>query len=177
VHEEGLEHQFEMPDVPGPDGLESDAAYLKRLVAEYPNLVTPDKTLSQPIEVRRLELIDPFSTDKRPPVTGIWMRANGKLEEDPVIHQTMLAYLSDYFLMGTALLPHGVTFWNQALQGASLDHCLYFHNCFRADEWLYYHMDSPVSSNARGLNRGTIYTQQGKLVASSFQEGLIRIRK
>jgi acyl-CoA thioesterase-2 len=176
VHEKGLEHQVDMPDVPGPEGLDSDEEYLKRLGEEYPNLVTPGMRAAQPIEMRRLKHIDPMSPEPHPPETGIWMRAKDRLSDDPVIHQTMLTYLSDYYLMGTALLPHGVTFFNRNLQGASLDHALYFHREFRADEWLFYHMQSPVSAGARGLNIGLIYTEHGELVASSIQEGLIRVR-
>ena len=177
ITEPGLEHQSTMPDVPGPEGLDSDEEYLKRLAEEYPNLVTPGMTKSQAIEIRRLQHIDPLSPKPEEPETGIWMRAKNRLEDDTVIHQTMLTYLSDYYLMGTALLPHGITFFNKHFQGASLDHALYFHSDFRADEWLFYHMHSPVSSGARGLNIGHIYTQDGRLVASSIQEGLMRLRE
>ena len=177
IVEKGLEHQSDMPNVKGPDGLDSDEDYLNRLAEEHPNLVTPGMKDRQAIEIRRIHHIDPFSPEKTEPVTGLWMRSKDSLSNDHVIHQTMLAYLSDYFLMGTALLPHGITFFNSKLQGASLDHALYFHNDFRADEWLYYHLDSPVSSGGRGLNRGTVYTVEGKLVASTIQEGLIRIHQ
>ncbi|MCP3675024.1 MAG: acyl-CoA thioesterase II [Gammaproteobacteria bacterium] len=177
IAEEGLNHQIEMPDVEGPEKLTSDEEYLRRLAEEHPNLVTPGMRNAQPIEIRRLQIIDPMSPIISKPQTGFWMRSKGSLADEPIIHQTMLAYLSDYFLMGTALLPHGVTFFNSKLQGASLDHVLYFHDYFRADQWLYYHMDSPVSSGGRGLNRGTVYTQNGRLVASSIQEGLMRIHQ
>ena len=177
IAEQGLEHQTEMPKVTGPDGLASDEEYLNRLAEEHPGLVTPGMRGKQAIEIRRMNHIDPFTPEKTKPETGLWMRAKGNLADEPVIHKTMLAYLSDYFLMGTGLLPHGITFFNSKLQGASLDHALYFHNDFRADQWLYYHMDSPVASGGRGLNRGTIYTQDGKLVASTFQEGLMRVHK
>lgn len=176
IAEQGLEHQQKMPDVPGPKGLDSDEEYLQRLSEEYPNLVTPGMTKAQPIEIRRLQHIDPVAPAPAEPNTGLWMRAKHALGDDNVTHQTMLTYLSDYYLMGTALLPHGVTFFNNKFQGASLDHALYFHTEFRADEWLFYHMLSPVSSGARGLNIGHIYTQDGKLVASSIQEGLMRLR-
>ncbi len=177
VAEEGLNHQVDMPDIVGPEELTSDEEYLQRLAEEHPNLVTPGMRNAQPIEIRRLQIIDPMSPEITKPQTGLWMRSKGTLANEPIIHQTMLAYLSDYFLMGTALLPHGVTFFNSKLQGASLDHVLYFHDNFRADQWLYYHMDSPVSSGGRGLNRGTVYTQDGRLVASSIQEGLMRIHQ
>lgn len=175
IREKGLSHQVKMPDVIGPDGLSSDEEYLRQLAEKHPNLVTPAMQSSQPIEIRRLQHVDPVSPEKYVPESGLWMRSKGPLGEDPIIHQTMLAYLSDYFLMGTALLPHGVSILDNKIQAASLDHGLYFHNELRADEWLYYHMDSPVSSGGRGLNRGTIFTQDGQLVASTFQEGLMRI--
>ncbi|MCP4273466.1 MAG: acyl-CoA thioesterase II [Gammaproteobacteria bacterium] len=177
IAEKGLEHQSEMPDVKGPEGLRSDEEYLQRLAKEHPNLVTPAMRDSQPMEIRRLHPIHPMTPTKMKPETGFWMRTKDALPDDPVIHQTMLVYLSDYFLMGTALLPHGVTFFNSKLQGASLDHTIYFHDTFKADEWLYYQMDSPVSSAGRGLNRGTFYTRDGRLVASTIQEGLMRIHK
>ena len=177
IAEKGLEHQIDMPKIKGPEGLASDEEYLRRLAEEHPNLVSPGMNDRQPIEIRRLHHLDPISPKKMKPATGYWMRSKGTLSDDPLIHQTMLAYLSDYFLMGTALLPHGVTFFNTKLQGASLDHALYFHDQFRADQWLYYHMDSPISSGGRGLNRGTIFTEDGRLVASSFQEGLMRVHQ
>jgi len=175
VLETGLAHQSTMPDIIGPEGLGSDEEYLKQLAEKHPNLVTPAMRSSQPIEIRRLHQVDPITPEKYQAETGLWMRSKGKLGDDPIIHQTMLAYLSDYFLMGTALLPHGISILNDRVQAASLDHVLYFHDDLRADEWLFYHMDSPVSSGGRGLNRGTIYTQDGRLVASSIQEGLMRI--
>ena len=175
VAEDGLEHQTDMPDVPGPEGLKSDEEYLVLLAEKHPNLVTPAMRSIQPIEIRRIQQIDPIKPEKYPAVTGLWMRSKESLGDDPIIHQTMLAYLSDYFLMGTALLPHGISILNNNVQAASLDHALYFHDHLKADDWLYYHMDSPVASGGRGLNRGTIYSPDGRLVASSFQEGLVRI--
>ncbi|MFT5520328.1 MAG: acyl-CoA thioesterase-2 [Enterobacterales bacterium] len=175
VIEKGMEHQFDMPDVIGPDSLISDEDYILKLSEAHPNLITPAMKKVQPIEVRRLHHTDPSNPEKHSPVTGLWMRSKESLGNDPITHQTMLAYLSDYYFMGTAILPHGISFYNPKLQAASLDHVLYFHDQLRADEWLYYHMDSPVSSGGRGLNRGSIYSKDGRLVASSFQEGLIRL--
>ena len=176
IVEKGLEHQTDMPDVPGPNGLVSDAEYLQRLAKTHPNLVTPAMKLALPIEIRRINPLDPMAPKKVKPETGLWMRAKGELGSDPITHQSMLAYLSDYYFMATALLPHGISIIDSKVQGASLDHLLYFHDDLKADEWLYYHMYSPVASGGRGLNRGTIYSQDGRLVASTVQEGLIRIR-
>ncbi|PCJ46001.1 MAG: acyl-CoA thioesterase II [Gammaproteobacteria bacterium] len=175
VIEKGMEHQFDMPEIKGPDELISDEEYIIELAKSHPKLVTPAMKKVQPIEIRRLLHIDPISPDKYPPVTGLWMRSKESLGDNPITHQTMLAYLSDYYFMGTALLPHGISFYNRKFQGASLDHVLYFHEQLRADEWLYYHMDSPVAAGGRGLNRGSIYSKDGRLVASSFQEGLMRL--
>jgi len=177
VQEEGLAHQTPMPDVPEPETLISDEETINNMSKQYPQLVTPAMKAESPIEIRRLHHIDPVNPQKMPPTTGLWMRAKESLGDSSILHQTMLAYLSDYFLMGTALLPHGVSILNPQVQAASLDHVLYFHDKLRADEWLYYHMDSPVSSGGRGLNIGTIYAQDGRLVASSIQEGLIRLHQ
>ncbi len=110
------------------------------------------------------------------PVQYVWLRATGRLPDDPAIHRAVLAYLSDMTLLDTALIAHGKSIFQRSMQVASLDHSLWFHRPFRADEWLLYAQDSPNTSGARGLTRGLIYTQDGRLVASVAQEGLIRQR-
>ena len=130
----------------------------------------------RPIEIRPVNPINPFEPEKRPPVQQLWFRAAGKLPDDFTIHQAVLAYASDFAFVGTSMLPHGLSFMQRNVQVASLDHALWFHRRFRADEWLLYNMESPSASNARGFNRGSIYTRDGVLVASVAQEGLIRIR-
>ena len=130
---------------------------------------------AKPIEIRRIDPVDPFAPEKRAPVKHSWLRAAGALPDDPVVHRYLLAYASDFALVGTAMIPHGVTFFDPRMQVASLDHALWFHRDFRMDRWLLHAMDSPSASSARGLNRGAFY-QEGKLVASVVQEGLIRQR-
>ena len=111
-----------------------------------------------------------------PPRRDVWIRGRGKLGDDPALHATLLAYVSDFFFLVTSLLPHGVSWLTPGMQVASLDHAMWFHRAFRADEWLLYVQDSPSASGARGFNRGLIYTREGALVASVAQEGLIRLR-
>ena len=110
------------------------------------------------------------------PERQLWFRAQGTMPDDPILHQAVLAYASDYSLLTTALLPHGVPYRSPGLQIASLDHALWMHRPFRADEWLLYVIDSPVTHGARGFARGAIYSQRGDLVASVAQEGLLRLR-
>lgn len=115
-----------------------------------------------------------YSDESGPPEQMLWMRAVGKMPDDPDLHQAVLAYASDFYLIGASLKPHGVRFFTGEVQSASLDHAMWFHRPFRADEWLLYVMDSPSASQARGLNSGRIFSRDGALVASCMQEGLIR---
>ena len=175
--ETGLEHQLPAPDAPDPESLESDRVYWEQLNKQYPGrfevpgLVAIDR---RPVE--RRNFLDPAS-DIREPRTAIWMRVEGELPDDPVLHQTLLAYLSDMTLMSTAMLPHPYTTRDKQFMGASLDHALWFHRPFRVDDWLLYHHDSPVAAGARGFIRGTFYTRDGQQVASAVQEALMRIRE
>ena len=121
--------------------------------------------------------MDPSDSTPRPAQSKVWFRANGPLPDDPRVHQHLLAYASDFHLIGACLRPHGVTWFTPGMQVASLDHSMWFHQPFRLDQWLLYSMDSPVTSSARGLARGQFFTQDGVLVASTAQEGLIRRRE
>jgi acyl-CoA thioesterase-2 len=112
-----------------------------------------------------------------PPVQNVWIRATAALPDDPALHQCVLAYASDMTLLDTSLIPHGRNLFDRGLMLASLDHALWFHRPFRADQWLLYAQDSPSMSGALGLNRGTIFTRDGKLVATVAQEGMVRIRR
>jgi acyl-CoA thioesterase-2 len=117
-----------------------------------------------------------MAPSKRPAHRQVWLRANGKLPDDPALHRYLLAYASDHAFMTTALLPHGVTWLTPGMQIASLDHAMWFHRPFRVDEWLLHVIDSPVARGARGLARGSLFNRAGELVASTAQEGLIRKR-
>jgi acyl-CoA thioesterase-2 len=127
--------------------------------------------------MRPVELTHYFSKKPLPPRQYVWVRATGKLPDEERIHQCVLAYASDMTLLDTSLFPHGTSVFSPKIQAASLDHAMWFHHPFRADEWLLYATDSVSSSGSRGLNRGSLFTMDGKLVASTAQEGLIRLRK
>ncbi len=173
--EQGLEHQAEMPDVAGPDGL-ADITEVPPAVAErLPQKMRRYLLAERPFELRPVQPVDFTRPEVRPPRKHLWIRAAGRLPDDLSLHQNLLAYVSDYELLGTCILPHGIVFGDGNLQMASLDHALWFHRPFRIDEWLLYACDSPNASGARGLARGQLFTRDGILVASTAQEGLIRV--
>ena len=174
VAEEGLEHQAAMPAVPGPEELKSELEMARSIKDRIPASIREKILCDKPIEIRPVNPVDPFAPKKMDPVKYSWFRAIGRVPDDIAVHKYMLAYASDFGLVGTALYPHGVTFWDPRMQVASLDHAIWFHRDFRIDEWLLYAMDSPSSGHSRGLNRGNIFTRDGRLVASTTQEGLIR---
>lgn len=174
VQESGLEHQSQPPEVPGPDGLLSETDLRKREAERVPEKWRHIFTRARPIEIRHVNPVSMFAKETLPPVQHAWMRATAKLPDDPALHQCVLAYASDMTLLDTSLNPHPVSFMSDDFQSASLDHAMWFHRPFRADEWLLYAMDSPSASGARGFNRGEIWTRDGQLVASCTQEGLIR---
>lgn len=176
VDEPGMEHQQPMPDVVPPDALAPELSLIREMADRIPESLRPVLTQDRPIDFRPVTPNDPFNPEVRPASRQVWFRVIGTLPDDPIIHQAVLAYASDYGLLPTALGPHGVAFRSQGLQIASLDHSVWMHRPFRTDEWLLYVMDSPAAAGARGFVRGSIYTQQGTLVASVAQEGLIRIR-
>ncbi len=136
----------------------------------------PILTQDRPIDFRPVDPVDPFQPTVRAPTRQLWFRAIGALPDERIIHQAVLSYATDYGLLTTALHPHGISYRDRRLQMASLDHSVWLHRPFRADEWLLYVMDSPVSAGARGFTRGTIYARDGRMVASVAQEGLMRIR-
>ncbi len=174
VREAGVEHQSAMPEVPAPETLTSKAAQARRLAPQVPEKLRRFLLLERPIEFRPVHPVDLLDPEPRSPRREVWLRAAGSLPDDPVLHQAVLAYASDFSLLGTALLPHGLSFLQKQVQAASLDHAMWFHREFRADEWLLYAMDSPSASNGRGLARGSFFTRDGRLVASVAQEGLMR---
>ena len=173
--EEGLEHQFDMPEVPGPDGIKDLTEVAKDMLEYIPSKMRRFLTEKRPFEFRHVEPVDFEVPQKLPPKKHIWIRAVDVLPDNPVLHQNLLTYVSDYELLGTATLPHGLSFTRGSVIMASLDHALWFHGEVKMDEWLLYAMDSPNSSAARGLARGQFFTQDGRLVASTTQEGLMRV--
>jgi acyl-CoA thioesterase II len=174
TEEPGFSHQFDMPEAPPPESLmderELRAQWAAKLPAEYQDAFNRER----PIDVRPIDPQDVFHPDQRPPRQMCWMKSRDPLPDDHRLHQCVLAYLSDWSLLDTATLPHGVSFLQDNMQMASLDHALWFHRPFRADDWLLFVQDSPSASGARGLNRGLIYRRDGALVASAAQEGLMR---
>ena len=174
VPEEGLSHQAEMPDVPGPDGLKDLTEVAKDMLEFIPSKMRRFLTDKRPFEFRHVEPVDFEVPEKSPPRKHVWIRAVDALPDNPVLHQNLLTYVSDYELLGVATLPHGLSFTRGSVIMASLDHALWFHREVKMDEWLLYAMDSPVSSGARGLARGQIFSQDGRLIASTAQEGLMR---
>ncbi|MEA2841076.1 MAG: acyl-CoA thioesterase [Methylobacteriaceae bacterium] len=178
IEEEGLEHALTMPQVTPPDELPSETELREQFGAMMPENVRRWFDQERPIEMRPVDLKRYVGRDKpSEPVQYVWLRATGRLPDDPAIHRAVLAYLSDMTLLDTALIAHGKSIFQRRMQVASLDHALWFHRPFRADEWLLYAQDSPNTSGARGLTRGLIYAQGGELVASVAQEGLIRQRQ
>jgi acyl-CoA thioesterase II len=177
VDEPGLEHQDEMPEVASPETLTSELEMIREMAERIPEPLRPVLTQERPIDFRPVVALDPFSPKPAPAVRHIWFRSIGALPDEPILHQAVLAYASDHGLLPTALQPHGVSFRTPGMQLASLDHSLWMHRPFRADEWLLYATHSPAASGARGFVRGSIYTQDGTLVASVAQEGLMRLRK
>lgn len=173
--EEGLEHQAQMPDVPGPEGLQDATKVGDDVLERIPEKMRRYLTHKRPFEFRPVVPVNFTEPVVLPPVKQVWIRAVDALPDDPVLHQNLLAYVSDYELLGTSTLPHGLLFARGNVLMASLDHALWFHRDLRMDEWLLYSLDSPIASGARGFARGQFFTRGGVLVASSAQEGLVRV--
>jgi acyl-CoA thioesterase-2 len=176
--ESGLEHQVQMPDVPPPEDLLTEDQLNQQWLAEAgPTSERVREALLRQlaIEFRRVEPWNPLKPDQRAPRQHIWFRAAGKLPDDPLLHQCVLAYASDFNLLSTAMRPHGVSWFHANMAVASIDHAVWFHRPLRADDWLLYAMDSPTAQSARGLSRGEIFDRQGRLVASVAQENLMRV--
>jgi acyl-CoA thioesterase-2 len=170
VPEDGLEHQDPMPETPGPEELPD----FKERMEPYSASMGDWYHRPRAIDTRHVDWNPPDRHEPLPPHQRVWLRADGRLPDDPVLHTCVLTYASDMTLLDTALLPHGGSWNNPSLFMASLDHAMWFHRPFRADEWLLYDQDSPSTSGGRGLARGLIWTADGRLAASVVQEGLIR---
>jgi len=177
IAEDGPTHQFPMPDVPRPDELPSEGEVRDRLLSRMADPVRRYYERERPIELRPVEYRRYLGEKIEGSRFHIWLRATGRLPDEPAIHQCVLAYASDMTLLDTALVPLGQTVFHDDIMAASLDHALWFHRPFRADEWLLYAEDSPNLGGARGFARGLIYASDGTLVASVAQEGLLRLRR
>jgi len=174
--EEGtLSHQAKIPDVPMPEDLPGEAE-IKQAMTMMPDAVRRYYERERPIELRPVEFSRYLGIKSPEAKFHVWIRATGRLPDDPAIHQCVLAYASDMMLLDAALIPLGRTVFEKTIMAASLDHALWFHRPFRADDWLLYAQDSPSLESARGLSRGLIFARDGTLVASVAQEGLLRER-
>ena len=177
LHEEGLTHQLPMPDVPKPDVLPSEAEIRDRLLPQMPDPVRRYYERERPIELRPVEYGRYLGEISKEGRFHVWIRATGRLPDEPAIHQCVLAYASDMMLLDAALIPHGRSVFSEDIMAASLDHALWFHRRFRADEWLLYAQDSPSLAGSCGFSRGLIFASDGTLVASVAQEGMLRLRR
>jgi acyl-CoA thioesterase-2 len=175
--EDGLAHQAAMPDAPDPETLIADRDLMERDRAAIPPEFIPFLLRRRPIEIRSVDPRSIVRPETRPPHSMGWFRAVAPLGDDLDLHRAVLAYASDMMLLGTSMLPHGVSVVKDRMQNASLDHAVWLHEPFRVDEWLLYVTDSPWAGHARGFNRGQIFSRDGRLVASIAQEGLIRLRE
>ncbi|MGI9629269.1 MAG: acyl-CoA thioesterase II, partial [Longimicrobiales bacterium] len=155
--------------------LPSELDVIREHKDELPDHLRDLLTQDRPLDFRPVEPWNPFSPEPAPPLRHTWVKAVGTLADDPLHHQAVLAYASDYGILGTALMPHGRTVRDRDVMAATLDHSIWFHRPFRMDEWLLYAKDSPISSGGRGFSRGAFYTQSGDLVASVAQEGVLRV--
>jgi acyl-CoA thioesterase-2 len=171
--EPGLEHALAMPDVPPPDAVRPTVERLEEALGGQ----LPPHYRDSPIDMRSIGPLSIEASRDHSLQTGpnlVWLRVNGQLPDDPLLHVCLMTYVSDLTLLDTVLLRHGVSWLDGHTSGASLDHAMWFHRPFRADQWLLYAQDSPAASGARGLARGEVFTADGDLVVSVVQEGLIR---
>jgi acyl-CoA thioesterase-2 len=175
--EGGFEHGPDMPHGPGPDEAMSEAEWLTRSAASTVKNLHNFWLRERPFELRPVDW-EAFVTRRAPqPSRRIWMRARATLPNDDIIHQALLAYISDYALLDTALLPHGRSAGDADMQAASIDHSIWFHRAFRADQWLLLHEEGITAAHGRGFVRGSFYDEGGRLIATVTQEGLIRLRR
>jgi acyl-CoA thioesterase-2 len=176
VAEPSVEHQLPMPAVPKPDDLAPPSPLPADELAKLPPMLQRWFGRAGPFEFRHVYPRDDLNPPKRPPFQQVWFRLSSNAPDNPALHRALLAYSSDFHLIGTTMFPHGISFLQRNMQVASLDHAMWFHRPFRVDEWLLYSCDSPTAQGGRGLARGMIYSEDGRLVASTAQEGLIRLR-
>lgn len=175
--EAGFDHQIGMPLVPPPESLADSSGPPAQLLERLPERVRRFFEQPRPFEFRMVQSIDYLHPQPAAPERQIWFRAVDALADDEMLHRRLLAYVSDFFLLDTATLPHGTSFLKPTLVMASIDHALWFHRALRVDDWLLYAMESPSASGARGFARASVFARDGRLVASAAQEGLVRSRK
>jgi acyl-CoA thioesterase II len=177
IAETGFDHQIDMPDVPPPESLTDSSRPPPELLARLNERMRRFVEQPRPFEFRSVQPLDFVSPRRARPARQVWFRAVGHVPGAEKLHRCLLAYVSDYFLLDTATLPHGASPFNASLVMASIDHAMWFHRPLRVDEWLLYAVESPSASGARGFARASVFSREGRLVASTAQEGLVRPRK
>jgi acyl-CoA thioesterase-2 len=173
--ESGVDHQSPIPDVPTPESLPDMETHYRSMRDSLPAAARRIFEQKRPFEFRPVLPPDPLRQEKSSPLKYIWFRTVDKLADDEALHRCLLAYVSDFHLLDTALKPHGISMLSPKLMIASIDHAMWFHRSVRVDDWLLYAIDSPSASGARGFTRGSVFARDGRLVASAAQEGLIRV--
>ncbi|MGH8148938.1 MAG: acyl-CoA thioesterase [Steroidobacteraceae bacterium] len=175
VIEPGLEHQISMPAVPPPESLPDASRAHPKLLARLPVRVRQLLEAPRPFEFRSVQPADALARAQAAPARQIWFRAVGEVSGDQTLQRCLLAYVSDFYLLETATLPHGISTLSGRAIVASIDHAMWFHRPLRVDEWLLYAVESPTASGARGFARASVFARDGRLVASTAQEGLVRL--
>ena len=174
-HEPGVEHQLKMPEVPQPEDVAPTTPVPGEIMATLPPKVQRWLSRRGPFEFRHVYPRDELNPPKRPPFQQVWFRLCEPVGDAPELHHALLAYASDFQLLGTANYPHGISYYQPNVQMASLDHALWFHRPFRADDWLLYDQRPISTGGARGLAGGNIFTSSGALAITVVQEGLVRV--
>lgn len=178
IPEQGLFNQaLAMPEVTPPEELESDLVLFQRNFADIAKAMAHALPYHMPIETRTVDAVNAFSREKRDPVRHLWMRSVEGLATDNALHHCVLAYASDNHFLTTSLQPHGVAITDRNLRIATIDHSIWFHRPFDFNDWLLYSNESPISIGSRGLVRGSVFNREGQLVATTMQEGLMRLRE
>ncbi len=175
VEESGLEHQVRMPEVPAPEVLADTSRVAPELLARLPERTRRLLETQRPFEFRAVRPLEAMPSPGYGPARQVWFRAVAEVPEDQTLQRCLLAYVSDFNLLETATLPHGISHLSGKAQVASIDHAMWFHRALRVDEWLLYDVESPSASGARGFARANLFARDGTLVASTAQEGLVRV--
>ena len=176
VVEEGLEHQDEMPNAPKPSDVLSEAELGRLIESQLPDSVRNMLSQERPILIKPVDPVNPLHPEVKPGRKMVWFRTDGVMPDEYRLHQATLAYASDFQFLTTAIQPHGVSLLSNGVRMASLDHAMWFHRPFRMDSWLLHVIDSPSASGGRGLVRGRFFAEDGTLVASTAQEGMVRMK-
>lgn len=176
LKEEAINHQFaQMPDIPGPDELESDISFYEKNFEKLSTGMQEALSYHRPIDIRTVDATRTFRPKKQEPTRNVWLKVREPMDDDIKLHQSTLAYASDYHFLSTALQHYGLAVSDSNLRMATIDHAMWFHRPVNLNDWLLYTMDSPFTGNNRGIVKGQIFNQQGELVASTMQEGMIRL--